>query len=478
MTSELDKIEKGLVQATVEFDTQRKVIGVSTSNLLPNENGIVPLSKQNAFQPVETVDFSQAVNEVQTQPNEAVIEQLDLPVLSDEPIQSQGLKEPVHNDVIVDSPVNIENPMDLTGFKIPEPVMEESPAAMEPVGPTVLDIQMPQMPQTVVANEPDGLDENIFEDAAKQTLVNPLEATAPLTQSEDILNSIPSTTPVNDQPPMFEPVQETEQTQTNNVNIEMPVASTPQMSVPEVTPTIEPMPAVEANVQSVAESMPTVEETLPVVDTPQMNVPEVTPAIEPTPTVEPNIQPVAESMPAVEETLPVVDTPQMSVPEVTPAIEPMPTVEANIQPVAESVPAVEETLPVVDTPQMSAPTDTEPVSEPPVLNPVEQPADLNEKVPEVLNIDEIIANHKKVLLEYAEALIASAQQIKDYVNKSFDDIEKNIKNAQVSEVQEEQKQDIQPILSQASNMINTGNNLVEDAISRINAIPVENGPRL
>ena len=40
MISEVEKIKQGLVEKTVEFDTQRKVIGVSTTNLLPNENYI------------------------------------------------------------------------------------------------------------------------------------------------------------------------------------------------------------------------------------------------------------------------------------------------------------------------------------------------------------------------------------------------------------------------------------------------------
>ena len=246
MISEVDKIKQGLVEKTVEFDTQRKVIGVSTTNLLPNESGIVPLSKQGAFEPVETIDFSEAVN--QNVPQEETIEQLDLPILDSAPSQPGTLPEPVHNDVLTGSPVSVENPQDLSGFKIPEPVMEEEPSVMEPVGPVAIDIQMPEMPETIVANEPETMDANIFETPIQ-------EETPVLTQSEEILNSIPSTTPVNEQPPMFEPATETPAME--SVNIEMPLME--DVSKP-LEQEVAPLPMMEPVVEPVAEEV--VQETM------------------------------------------------------------------------------------------------------------------------------------------------------------------------------------------------------------------------
>lgn len=359
MISEVDKIQKGLVEATVEFNTQRKVIGVATTNLLPNENGIVPLSKQGAFQvveqTVETLDLTNAMDEVQTPAVEETMEQVDLPVL-DETQEQTGptLQEPVHNDVITNSPVNVENPQDLSGFTIPEPVVEEEPAIMEPVGPKIEDIQMPQMPETIVANEPETLDENMFESLSTPVEMQTVQTEVPtLTQSEEILSSIPTAQETTEQPPMFEPAAEDNSVQ-ENVNIEIP------------------------------------------------------------------------------------------------------TMPENSELTATEEPEVEE------------------------LNPVQEPIkeDIQEtpNIPEILDIDKIIETNRQTLLAYADELIKAATQIKEFVNKSFDEINvsiNDIKNSKDKTPSESQN----VITAQVNEMVSTGNNLVDDAISRINAI-AEQGPKL
>lgn len=359
MISELEKIQSGLVETTVEFDTQRKVIGVATTNLLPNENGIVPLSKQGAFQiveqAVETVDFTEAVNDVQNSNNEELIEQLDLPVLG-ETQEPSTLQEPVHSDVLTESPVSVENPGDLSGFKIPEPVVEEEPAVMEPIGPVVADIQMPQMPETIVANEPEVTNQDIFESIPTLQQEEPQVNDAPqLTQSEEILNSIPTAEQVSEEAPLFEAVDELQAPM--GVNIEMPVMEeNPQLQVTDPVEDLNPLP---------------------------------------------------ETMEAL-----------------------------NSEP--------EQSSEVIPT---------------------------QNNVPEILDIDKIIENNKKTLLAYADELIKTAEQIKEFVNKSFDEINETVKNAQNHQTpSQEITQPQQTITNQVNNMVTTGNNLVDDAISRINAI--------
>lgn len=393
MISEVEKIKQGLVEKTVEFDTQRKVIGVSTTNLLPNENGIVPLSKQGAFEPVETIDFSDAVN--QNAPQEEIIEQLDLPVLDSTP-QAGTLPEPVHNDVLTGSPVSVENPQDLSGFKIPEPVIEEEPSVMEPVAPAAIDIQMPEMPETVVANEPETMDANIFE--------TPLQEETPvLTQSEEILNSIPSTTPVNEQPPMFESVTETPVME--NVNIEIPL--------------------IEEDTATPLEEV-----------------------------VQPVVEPISEEV--VEE--PTIEQPETEIPIQEPISEPGTELE----------PIQEENLPSLNNEKAEEKS-----------NEINQNAIFEEyrKL-----VDPILAKYTTAIQEAANIFNERLKEIEQEKNKELEETyakinnQSNVINEQVSvqeQIQETRAQMVPPV----NNMLNTGNNLVDDAISRINAIP-QQGPRL
>lgn len=246
MISELDNIKKGLVVSTVEYDTSKKIIGVATTNLSPGPNGIAPLEKQGAFQvpATETIDFAQAIDAVQAQAAEQIAGQIELPVLGAAP-ENNGLKPPVTTDVILENPVQVENLASLTGFDVPnieavsEEKVEEKPeeTTQEQVA---LDIQMPEMPSEVVADEPTGLNESLFEGAnAQQSLleanpqpageemqsqggqtdsaevqVNAQEvagttASQPEGTTENIIDTIPSATELSQEIPAF--------------NIEMPV---------------------------------------------------------------------------------------------------------------------------------------------------------------------------------------------------------------------------------------------------------------
>jgi hypothetical protein len=181
--------------------------------------------------------------------NVEAIEQLDLPA-TEEPV-APTIQEPLHEDVITNVPVNVESPQDLSTFKIPEPVAEEEPAIMEPIGPVAVDIQMPEMPETIVANEPSIMDENIFESVSTQQMTEPTQMMPEtpqmdvqpqteqfeipsLTQSEEILNSIPTAEETSEEAPMFEPVDTVVPAQ-EEISIEMPtMAENPELQVTEV----------------------------------------------------------------------------------------------------------------------------------------------------------------------------------------------------------------------------------------------------
>lgn len=425
MISELDKVQRGLVEATVEFDTQKKVIGVATTNLLPNEKGIVPLSKQGAFQQeqVETIDFMGAVENAQQQKQEEVLEQLDLPVLTDSSAQPVGLQEPVHNDVITSSPVSVESPEDLSGFKIPQPIEEEAPSVMEPVGPVAVDIQMPQMPETIVANEPEEFNANIFEESlpAMEPVSNTPSPVNPelVVNSEEILNTIPTTTPTNEQPPMFEPATEEVVPPMNNImpdiDIQMPLLQ-------EETPVVNEQATVEA-VQEAQTKVPSMF---------MSTMEPVTEAIDVTPVTE-----VTHSDPVVETTLPEVE----------------PTVKENVS----------ETT---DKP-------IEKAEEKGINN-------ANGAVDEYLKL---MKKYESTIEEAHRVFIEGLKQIEEKFSSKSNIVASTELNPAENKVVEPSLPEIQPMqqampeVNQTNNMMIPGNNLVQDAMNMINAMS-DSGPRL
>ena len=130
-----------------------KAIGVSSANLTPNEKGIVPLANQSAM-----LFETQEVQGMQ----EASVETLDLGDGS----QPQ-INEAVYSETINTDPLNVADTSSLGGFDFSAPANTET--ATEPVAEetheeeqAVEEIEMPVMPQEVLAQEPDAVDENIF----------------------------------------------------------------------------------------------------------------------------------------------------------------------------------------------------------------------------------------------------------------------------------------------------------------------------
>lgn len=162
MTSEVQNILNGRVNATHDFQ-QKKVIGVSTNNLIPGPNGIEPLAKQGAFKQPETIDFAQAITDANQSEADPIEETLDLPVIDED--NNKGLKIPVIPEIISEENVKTASPSFLDSFQMPqipgqstEPVIEEK----DDYRP-VIDIQMPVMPDTVLGGEPTGPQEELFE---------------------------------------------------------------------------------------------------------------------------------------------------------------------------------------------------------------------------------------------------------------------------------------------------------------------------
>ena len=162
MTSEMEKILKGKVVSTAEYESSKKTIGVSTKNLIANENGIVPLGKQGAFEQVETIDFADAISGVQNQPADIIEETLDLPILDDSPLEN-NIDVQKTTEILEEKPIQVENPNRLSEFQIPNIEATEINEKQEEIEKKPLDIELPTMPEAIVADEPSVLDNNLFE---------------------------------------------------------------------------------------------------------------------------------------------------------------------------------------------------------------------------------------------------------------------------------------------------------------------------
>lgn len=469
MTGEVQNILKGSVVTTVEYDTGRRLIGVATSNLIPGANGVAPLSKQGAFQvpkkteTMETVDFVQAISNVQGQ-DDTIAETVDLPVLDQQP---STLKEPVHSDVITENPVQVENPASMGTFDLPSiemPTQPEQP--VEEVAPVALEIQMPQMTEAVVADEPTGTNDQIFEGAEQPAPTSILEQT--------------STSEVVEPAPVAEPAPVVEQ-QSVQENI---VVEQPQEVVTET--------AVEAEAPAPAYEPPIVDIQLPVIEekkdedimgsipttTPDTTIPTFNIDI-PVISVPGEETPVAENK--AEE---VVATPE------NPTIGQEPTPEV-VEPVAETetpVVSLEETPAVAITQSSKAPapevevTEPQPASDAAETEPVaevvvetqevveENAAELPQEEPkednkEAAGLKEVIHQHRVIIENCATAIAKIAEELQKAA-KSLEELE--TKTMAIANEQVETTTKVEEIVQQ-------GNTLINEAFDRINAI---SGPTL
>lgn len=130
MISEVDNIIKGRVVKTVEFDSDKKIIGIAESTV-KSQDGIspAPLAKQTAFTVVQDERIQQAAAKVLGS---------DIPDAAAVPIApADPLQEPKESDITQDSSVTLENPGALGSIAISG--MGASVEGDKPLAPTGLD---------------------------------------------------------------------------------------------------------------------------------------------------------------------------------------------------------------------------------------------------------------------------------------------------------------------------------------------------
>lgn len=197
MTSEIENIEKGIVVSTIEFDANKRIIGIGTPTITPNPTtGIAPLSKQTAFVPEVKENLAQVAEKVLgANPNQAVPIQ--------EPLGNQTvpvIPTPTLNDSITNQAVNVEIPTDLGNLSpikdATEPIKSTIAEMTKPMAPVIEEpkIEAPEVvvpiaepiasPQEVMATEPTGINEQLF----AGNPVEPMQQAVPIEPVEPIAN--------------------------------------------------------------------------------------------------------------------------------------------------------------------------------------------------------------------------------------------------------------------------------------------------
>lgn len=196
MTDETQNIVKGIVAKSVEYDQNKRIIGIGQSTIMPTpDGGPAPLSKTGAFVPAETV--TAATERVLGYPQAVPIQEpnaVQQPMMAQQPVmpqqapQASAIPEPsIQSGTIEASPVAITDPSQLNTFAspvMPEPMMPQQPLPQEefqqpafepvdvnnPMNPanqmaqSNYNIEMPAA-QPVVGTEPTGVNENLFASA-------------------------------------------------------------------------------------------------------------------------------------------------------------------------------------------------------------------------------------------------------------------------------------------------------------------------
>lgn len=448
MTGEVENILKGSVVTTVEYDTGRRLIGVSTTNLIPGPNGIAPLAKQGAFQvpekneTVETVDFVQAISNAQGA-DDVIAETVDLPMLD----QQAALKEPVQSDVITENPVQVENPSTMSSFDLPKIEMPTNDAPVVDETPVAIDIQMPEMSDAVVADEPTGLNEQLFEGAAPAAQTSVFEEPAPVVAQAPIETVSPAVEPA---PTVVEEAPAVEAAPVEEVVVETqtPVAAAPTIDIQ--LPVMENNQAPETQTGDIMESIPS---TTPDTTIPTFNI--EMPVINADSGVAPDSgetvaepEPVAEVNP-VEVPTPVEEVVEEIIPEVPvtesqPAVEPTPEVVVTEEQAPEAVDVVvQEEVSTTELPQEETGKQT--------TEETKQKTD---------DIKDIIHQHRVIIAGCADAISRIAEEL-NKAAKSLEELENKVAN--MTSTKEETAAKVEEIVQQ-------GNSLVSDAFDRINAI--------
>ena len=133
MVSEINNLGSN----ALEVKGPLKAFGVATSNIVPGPDGVAPLSRQGAFK------------------KEEILEDLDL--------QPAAMPAPLAQAEET-TPISVADPSTLGEFKLPDinqPVVEEEPLpVVEEKQP--VDIELPVMPDSILAQEPTGTNDSLF----------------------------------------------------------------------------------------------------------------------------------------------------------------------------------------------------------------------------------------------------------------------------------------------------------------------------
>ena len=147
MISELENVLKATIQYTPEYESDIRKVVVKQSNLMPNENGVIPLGKQNSFEKEE----------------EEILDFMG-------PSTAGPIPAPVPTDVITDAPVLTEDPSKLE--EVVKPLQDEfeklknKNLIQEELENTIvspLGVQMPEIEEPL-ETEPTMVNESLFAD--------------------------------------------------------------------------------------------------------------------------------------------------------------------------------------------------------------------------------------------------------------------------------------------------------------------------
>lgn len=188
MTSEVENITKGRLQKTMDYEGEKKIIGIAQSTIVsPDGISPAPLSKQSAFVVMQEENIQQAA---------AKVLGTDIPDVAGVSITAPGeLQAPSVSDITLDSSVKMENSENLgtmaapgiisadgtkvengpTSFdQIADAVTSgiESVLATEPVPEIPTDITLPENKEEVVGLEPAAPADALFAGAPAEDVIS------------------------------------------------------------------------------------------------------------------------------------------------------------------------------------------------------------------------------------------------------------------------------------------------------------------
>lgn len=230
MTSEIDNILRGVVTKSINFDEDKRVIGLGTQTITPTQNGPAPLSKQNAFIVEQTLNESIGTetldNDVSAVP---ILPQKEEASVEEMPVNTADLSSlgSIHSDVPAEEKLE-EHVEDISSGLAPIFDTFESDKKQEaPVG-----IELPKIDEVPLAQEPTSdINMNLFNPISKLDS-KPAEA-APINQ----MSVEPA--PVSDFEPIYDKIENIQVTNNNQSESNYPLDNDPSLETQQANQTQE-----------------------------------------------------------------------------------------------------------------------------------------------------------------------------------------------------------------------------------------------